>query len=287
MASSTRWAPLRSDDFDGRWILCYLTLILILLPAWQSTYGFEPVPQSLDRDEVLRQVQVCVHEHRLDDAQPVWKRILEGDEDFAPKDASPYIDTLIAGHKPEEAYQVWVDLQKKGLVRSSSTLSGSNLIFDGDFEDEFLNFGFAWRIVPVEGVYAGVDSSAYHSPSHALMVQFSGKNNLQYEHVYQYVKVASGQAYHLQALMKTEGITTDSGPRLEVYDAYNPSVLDKLTDDLTGTSDAWTSALLDFVTGPKTEMLVVRLKRLPSKKIDNLIAGRVWLDDVRLTPAQK
>jgi hypothetical protein len=26
---------------------------------------------------------------------------------------------------------------------------------------------------------------------------------------------------------------------------------------------------------------------LPSKKLDNLIAGRVWLDDVRLTPAQK
>jgi hypothetical protein len=60
-----------------------------------------------------------------------------------------------------------------------------------------------------------------------------------------------------------------------------------LTDDLTGTTDAWTTLLLDFVTGPKTQMLVVRLKRLPSKKIDNLIAGRVWLDDVRLTPSQK
>ena len=258
--------------------------------AWKATDDAGKILQELIPERAKTEfnyLNFLLSRHRLDDAEPVWKRILDGSDEFSPKDASPYIDTLIAGHKPEEAYQVWTDLQKRGLIRSSSTLSGSNLIFDGDFEDEFLNFGFAWRIVPVEGVYAGVDSSTYHSPSHSLMVQFSGKGNLQFEHVYQYVKVASGQAYHLQALMKTEGITTDSGPRLEVYDAYNPTVLDKLTDDLTSTTDAWTTLLLDFVTGPKTQMLVVRLKRLPSQKIDNLIAGRVWLDDVRLTPAQK
>jgi hypothetical protein len=72
-----------------------------------------------------------------------------------------------------------------------------------------------------------------------------------------------------------------------VYDAYNAEALDKLTDDLTGTSDGWTPLVLDFVTGPKTELIVVRLVRLPSKKFDNLISGRVWLDDVRLTPVQK
>ncbi len=256
--------------------------------AWKASGDAGKILQELipeRADTEFSYLNFLLSQHRVDDAEPVWKRILGGGDEFSPKDASPYIDTLIAGHKPDQAYQVWTDLQQKGLIRSSS--SGTNLIFNGDFEDEFLNFGFSWRIIPLEGVYAGINSSIYHSPSHALMVQFSGKDNLQFEHVYQYVKVASGQAYHLQALMKTEGITTDSGPRLEVYDAYNPTVLDKLTDDLTGTTEAWTTVLLDFVTGPKTEMLVVRLKRLPSKKIDNLIAGRVWLDDVRLTPAQK
>ena len=150
-----------------------------------------------------------------------------------------------------------------------------------------LNMGFDWRIVSVQGIYAGLDTSTYHSPSHALLVQFPGKQNLQYQHVYQYVKVSPGQSYRLQAFMKTEDITTDSGPRLEVYDAYNAAALDKSTDDLTGTSDGWTSLLLDFATGPKTELIVVRLVRLPSKKFDNLISGKVWLDDVRLAPVQK
>ena len=258
--------------------------------AWKATDDAGKILQELIPERVETEfsyLNFLLSQHHLDAAQPVWKRILDGSEQFSPKDASPYIDTLIAEHKPADAYRVWTDLQKKGLIRSASAPSGTNLIFNGDFEDEFLNFGFAWRITPVEGVYAGVDSSTYHSPSHALMVQFPGKDNLDYAHVYQYVKVSPGQSYHLQALMRTEEITTDSGPRLEVYDAYHSPVLDKLTDDLTSTSDAWTTLLLDFVTGPKTEMLVVRLRRLPSKKIDNLIAGRVWLDDVRLTPAPK
>jgi tetratricopeptide (TPR) repeat protein len=258
--------------------------------AWKASGDAGKILQELIPERAKTEfnyLNFLLSQHRLDDAEPVWKRILDGSDEFSPKETSPYIDTLIAEHKPDQAYQVWTDLQQKGLIRSSSAPSGTNLIFNGDFEDEFLDFGFAWRIIPLEGVYAGIDSATYHSPSHALMVQFSGKDNLQFEHVYQYLKAAPGQAYHLQALMKTDGITTDSGPRLEVYDAYNPTVLDKLTDDLTGTTEAWTTVLLDFVTGPKTEMLVVRLKRLPSKKIDNLIAGRVWLDDVRLTPVQK
>jgi hypothetical protein len=72
-----------------------------------------------------------------------------------------------------------------------------------------------------------------------------------------------------------------------VYDAYDAAALDKLTDDLTGSSDGWTPLLLDFAAGPKTQLIVVRLTRLPSKKFDNLISGKVWLDDVQLTPVQK
>jgi hypothetical protein len=87
--------------------------------------------------------------------------------------------------------------------------------------------------------------------------------------------------------MKTEGLTTDSGPRLEVVDPYDLKALDKITDDLTGTTDGWTPILLDFSTGPKTGLIVVRLLRLPSHKFDNLIAGKVWLDDVQLTPVMK
>ena len=258
--------------------------------AWKATDDGGKILQELIPEEGTTEfsyLNFLVSRGRLNEAQALWKRIATGREAFSPNQSSPYIDNLIAARRVDEAYQVWTDLQKKGLIRYSSLPSEQNLISNGDFEDELLNMGFTWRIAPVEGVYTGLDTSTYHSPSHALFVQFPGKQNLQYQHVYQYVKVSPGQSYRLQAFMKTEGITTDSGPRLEVSDAYNAAALDKFTDDLTGSSDGWSSLLLDFSTGPKTELIVVRLSRLPSKKLDNLISGKVWLDDVRLTPVQK
>jgi len=258
--------------------------------AWKATDDAGKILEELIPERVTTEfsyLDFLLAQHRLDDAQAVWKRILSDREEFAATDASAYIDSLILAHRPADAYQVWTDLQKKGLIRSWSSPSETNLIANGDFEDELLNFGFAWRVNPIEGIYAGLDTSNYHSPSHSMLVQFSGKDNVDYGSVFQYVKATPGQAYHLKAVMRTEGITTDSGPRLEVLDAYNPAALDQLTDDLTGSTDAWTPLLLDFVAGPKTELLLVRLRRVPSRKLDNLISGKVWLDDVQLVPVQK
>ncbi len=84
--------------------------------------------------------------------------------------------------------------------------------------------------------------------------------------------------------MKTDGITTDSGPHLEVHDVYDAAALDKGTENFTGTTPSWTPVSVDFKTGPKTELIIVALARLPSRKLDNQIAGKVWLDDARLIP---
>jgi len=224
-----------------------------------------------------------ISQQRFTEAQSVWKRVMTGSEKFTAQQTAGYIDSLITTRRPEDAYQVWRDLQAKGLVRNPATGGQENLLANGDFEDELLNIGFGWRIAPVEGLYAGLDTATYYSPSHALLVQFSGKQNVDYRNVLQYVKVSPGRRYRLQAFLKTENITTDSGPRLEVRDAYDPGALDKFSEALTGSTSGWTAVLMDFMTGPKTELVVVDLARLPSRKLDNLIAGKVWLDDVRLT----
>lgn len=209
---------------------------------------------------------------------------MSGSEKFNPQQSSAYIDVLINNHRPEEAYEAWSDLGRKGLVQSALPRSDQDLVTNGDFEDEMVNMGFGWRVVAAEGVYAGLETTIYHSPNHALLVQFSGKQNLDYGQVVQYVKVLPGRPYRFQAFMKTEGITTDSGPRLEVLDPYNQAALDILTENMTGNSETWISVGVDFKTGPQTGLVLVRLRRLPSQKLDNQISGRVWLDDVRLTP---
>jgi Tetratricopeptide repeat len=257
--------------------------------AWKASGNAEQILQNLIPNNLPAEfsyLNYLNNEQRFSAAEAVWKRIVATPEPFNPHEASGYIDTLIKTGQVDAAYQVWTGLQGKGLVRTSPGGPGQNLITNGNFEDPLLNMGFGWRIEDVPGVYAGPDTATFHSPGHSLSVQFTGKQNLSYHQVFQFVRVAPNQSYELDAFMKTQGITSDSGPRLEVVDAYDPEALDKFTPGMTGTSGGWNPLSMEFKTGPKTQILLVLLVRPPSKADDETaITGKVWLDDVQITSA--
>ncbi|MGH9433210.1 MAG: carbohydrate binding domain-containing protein [Terriglobia bacterium] len=221
--------------------------------------------------------------HRYPEADAVWDRIVSDQGKFDPQLASGYLETLIALHRPADAYQVWEVLRSKGIISPTLEETPQNLIENGDFEEKPLNLGFDWRTPPMGGVYIGLDSTTFHSPAHSMLVQFDGKVNYDFQNVYQPVLVKPDTSYQLRAFMKTNGITTDSGVRLEVKDAYDTRSLDVATQNLVGTTPGWILVSQDFRTGPKTHLIAVVLRRYPSQKFDNLIAGKAWLDDVTLT----
>jgi len=217
------------------------------------------------------------------EAQDVWTRIAASPEKFGADLARSYIDVLCFNlHRPDQAYQVWSDLLKKGLIQPTEDAASQTLIFNGHFEQDPTNLGFDWRIIPMEGVYAGLDETTYRSASHSLLIQFSGKANVDYRNVYQLVRVQPNHPYRLSWSMKTEGISTDSGLRMEVRDLYDPHALDQFSDSLIGTTEGWSTSAMDFKTGPKTELIMVIVARVPSAKLDNQIAGKAWVDDVSL-----
>ncbi len=47
----------------------------------------------------------------------------------------------------------------------------------------------------------------------------------------------------------------------------------------------WTMEELDFVTGPQTHVITVRVTSKLSERLDNKIRGTLWVDDVSLVPA--
>lgn len=255
--------------------------------AWKASSNPTQILQELiphDLPAEFSYLDYLVARRHFHSAQGVWKRIAASPKKFNPHEASAYIDTLIRTEQPGAAYQVWTGLQAKGLVTTPPGGPVRDLITNGDFEEPLLNMGFGWRLKDVPGVYAGLDTATFHSPGHSLSVQFAAKQNLNYHQVFQFVKVLPNHRYDLQAYMKTQKITSDSGPRLEVVDAYDPHALDKFTGQMTGTSGGWNPLNLSFKTGPKTQLLIVALVRTPSKAADDTaITGKVWLDDVQLT----
>jgi hypothetical protein len=80
-----------------------------------------------------------------------------------------------------------------------------------------------------------------------------------------------------------DGISTDSGIRFAINDAFDNAALHVLTPDLVG-SHPWSLVEADVATGPQTHLLMIALRRLPSWKFDNKLQGTVWVDDVSLVP---
>ncbi len=72
--------------------------------------------------------------------------------------------------------------------------------------------------------------------------------------------------------------------RFEIVDPKDQQHLDVLTQNETGTLP-WTLEQADFTTGPHTHLILIRLARRPSERLDNKLRGTVWIDDVSLVPA--
>ena len=240
----------------------------------------ELIPSQLQSE--LSYLYYLADRHRDLEAVQVWSQIAAGSESVSLQQAANFIDDLIVSHHPNDAYRVWSDLVRRGWLTETVARAGRNLLINGDFEEDVFNVGFSWRIIPVQDAFVGLDTNTYRSPNHSLVVRFSGKTNLAFQHVFQYVKVRPGQGYRLQGFARSEGITANSGPRIEIADVYNPSVFDQLTDDLRTEGPVWTPFSMDFKTGSSTELIIVRVVRRPSGTLDNLIAGRFWLDDLSL-----
>src|SRR5262249_5318780 len=153
-------------------------------------------------------------------------------------------------------------------------------IYNGSFEADSLNAGFDWRMVAGPHARIYVSADVYQAGQRSLAVTFDGQENLPFDHLFQLIPVDPNTGYHFSGFMRAESITSDQGPRFEIRDHYNPQRLSLTTDGLVGSHD-WVRQDLEFVTGPDTRLLSIRLIRTPSWRLANRIEGTVWIDNLR------
>jgi len=68
-----------------------------------------------------------------------------------------------------------------------------------------------------------------------------------------------------------------------VFDALDTQKLLLSTENMVGTS-GWSPQQLEFKTKADTRLLMVRVARPPSEKLDNQIGGNVWIAQISLIP---
>jgi tetratricopeptide (TPR) repeat protein len=216
-----------------------------------------------------------------DAAYRIWRRVVAGSDPFPFSTAEPYLDRLIGLGRIEEAVNVWQDLERLGIIKGSERSEEDNLVFNGGFEQEPLGAGFDWRT----GVatYLAIDFSApgAYQGGHCLRIDFTVKRNNEYEPVYQIVPVLPQHTYTLQAFVRSQDITSDSGPRLRISDTQPADFPDAVSDTTTGTTP-WHRVHLYFSTGPETRAVRLSYWRPRSEVFPEQITGTFWSDAVSL-----
>jgi tetratricopeptide (TPR) repeat protein len=226
----------------------------------------------------LGAVGFFISQQNDDAALAAWKQLSRLGLKVRLKQALGLINELIAHNRMDDAAEVW----RQALASSGRTgeYEAGSLVFNGGFERDLVDGGFGWRQIPAPGTAFDLVSDVTHASAQSARVTFDGSANVDYSNLFQYVPITPGERYRFSAYMRTDSISTDSGPRfLLLSGGPGPEVAE--TPVMTGTHP-WTKVEAEFSAGPEMHGLMVILRRAPSDMFANKIRGTVWVDGVRL-----
>jgi len=200
-----------------------------------------------------------------------------------------YLDRVIGLGRIGEAMTVWTDLERLGIVtrppqteKFATPGRDDNLVFNGDFEQFPLNAGFDWRwsgqLTFLADDFAAPDP---YRGAHCLRIDFTVTRNQEYEPVYQIVPVLPNHSYRVEAYVRSEDITSDTGPSLRVRDTQQPSFRDAVSDTTVGTTP-WHPMRVYFSAGPNTHAVRLSVWRPLGRVFPTEITGSFWLDAVSM-----
>jgi tetratricopeptide (TPR) repeat protein len=227
------------------------------------------VVEALHSENLVSYLEWLMRWGRVDDTGTVWQQIVkEGKHD--PEIVLQYTHFLIGQKKVLAARKVW-DQPNDGTGMTNA-----------GFEKEITRRGFDWREKWDKGENWEIRrvNSGVSDESHALRIWFAGEENISFRHLYQIVPVNPLQSYRLSYRWKSKWITTDQGPFVEIY-GYDQEGFRHKGPMITGTN-LWHTETLEFTPPEDCNAVVVRLRRMKSRRFDSKIAGTLWLDDFKL-----
>ena len=200
----------------------------------------------------------------LEDVDFVWKKLV-GSQGVDDKTVLKYVHYLIKKKHIVEASRVW------------EKVTGIKGMTNGDFEADIKNLGFDWRYWGNKNWEIKRIKEPGAEGSYCAQVIFYGKSNISFHNLYQIVPVEPLKRYAISYLWKSDEITTDQGPFVEIY-GYDTKGLYEKSPMITGTHD-WRQDSIEFLPPENCHAVVVRLRRLPSKRFDCNIKGMLFLDN--------
>ncbi len=241
----------------------------------------EVVPQGKDASPRFTFLMQLASAGDYEGAMGVWEQMISG-PDHSPSVpmVKPFLDYLLDQGRVGDAGKVWDSLQHAGVIPPAPVQS-DNLLYDGNFEGPLLNTGFDWRTAESPDlVFDFADSSTFVG-ARSLRIEFAVGRNSEYDLVSQVVRIQPNTSYQVSAYVRSDNLTSDSGPRLRVVELGCGECAARMSDPTVGTTP-WHEVDVDFLTHPQTEAVKISFWRPQSQPYPSDITGTVWLNDVNL-----
>jgi tetratricopeptide (TPR) repeat protein len=250
-----------------------------ILPAcWRETQDASLILTRVIPDSAELQLQflaLLTQQKETAAAQQVWQYLMAAHRAFQPQLSFFYFDYLLNNRNVAGFEKDWRELA--GVTPDlQAYLPNDNLMVNASFELPLLNSGFDWRREAANHIAAGIDDSVAHSGTHSLSLSYDG--NSAYDAGWkEFVPVQPNSEYEFSVWIKSENVTSSSGPRVAIADAYSGTNL-ALTDDVLDTHP-WQEMKTTLHVPANTELIAVKIVRAPAEP---RIQGQVWIDDFRL-----
>ncbi len=225
-------------------------------------------------------LEFLISKNETASAAKVWTQIVRLGQPAELTYVFDYIHHLIGQRQPAQARMVWEQAAPLCGLQSYQP-SHDDLVVNGDFSLNILNGGFDWTYEKQPGVSLELDPTQPHLGPRSLLISYDS-GGLEDSGIRQLIPVEPDTIYHFSAYFKTQQLEGAGGPRFFLQDFYSEKPYFE-SDDLKD-SEVWNPTNGDFKTGPKTNLLSLQVKRVPS---GGAIRGRIWIDGVRLRPGNE
>lgn len=243
--------------------------------AWGTYKGDAPAVERVasprNGAEQLALARLFARKGRPDLALAHFRAAGEVDKD----DRRRFLKELLAARQFAAAYEVWAGVREGAGVFTEPGFEGRVNISE---------LGFGWRQERAfEGVTLSVDTQSPNSGARSLLVEWGGHASPGVNVISQLVLVEPGARYRLVFHARTESVKTGGPPVVVVTDASaeDARVLAESKPLPQGTN-AWQEYSVEFASTPKTEAVLVSLRRQNCDANPCPMFGRVWLDDFSL-----
>jgi tetratricopeptide (TPR) repeat protein len=221
-------------------------------------------------------------------AEAAWERVLKLGGTSDTVGVRPFMDWLIAVGEFRLAQRVWADAARKGWIPVESA-SLDQPLYNGDFHQAPMNFGFDWRVLPYPEASVWIEAGGPQPGQQSLCVQFSESARAEYAHLIHYVPVEPNRRYALRAAIRSEQLFSRVGAYLQVLGYLAASAPLASTEAVVGTSN-WKQLSLELETGPQTRMVELALLRPAASANETPVSGVVCVAGVEwkaLGPAKR